>query len=106
MEAVFAHQHGRHSMSHLARLGWLKQDNAIKSCFGAYRSLMTASLVARYLESEDSGNVSTFESFMPMSDVIATLIYRKLVKVERTIISNLSGPSQKLLIQVPDQPKL
>ena len=105
VEAVFAHQYGRHSMSHLARLDWLKHDNVIKSCFGAYRSLMTASLVARYLESDESGNVSTFESFMPMSDVIATMVYGKLVKVERTILSNLSGPSQKLLHRVLELPK-
>ncbi len=105
VEAVFAYQYGRHSNSHAARLDWLKHDNAIKSCFGAYRSLMTASLVARYLESDQSGDVSTFESYMPMSDVIAKLVHGQLVKVERTIFTNLSGPSQKLLIRIPEQPK-
>ena len=100
VEAVFAHQYGRHSMSHLARLGWLKEDTAIRSCFGAYRSLMTGSLVARYLDSDESGGVSTFESFMPLSEVIAKLVYGKLVKVEKTIITNLSGEAQKQLIRV------
>ena len=105
VEAVFAYKHSRHSNSHTERLGWLKIDHAIGSCFGAYRSLMNASLVARYLDSGESGGVSTFESFMPLNDVIATLVYGKLVKVERTILSNLSGPSQKLLHRVLELPK-
>ena len=41
------------------------------------------------------------DSVTPGSDVKRALINGKLVKLERTIIPNLSGPSQKLLIRVP-----
>ncbi len=105
MEAVFANKHRQHSTAHSMRQNWLKTDNFIKGCYGAYFSLKTASLVARYLEADGTGKNPTFESFMPMDDVIEKLVYGKLVKVEGMIISHLSTASQKLLVRVPEKPK-
>jgi hypothetical protein len=91
VEAVLFRTHpARHGLDHPTRNQLLKARR-YQHLYKNYRPLYTASLVARYLESSESGEVGAFAEYMSAERVRDYLVNHCLRQVERSA-ENLIGP--------------
>src|SRR5207253_1175861 len=67
-EAIFVTDFGKHSTSHSDREATLKMTR-YSHIFKDYSHLLTASRIARYLESSGSGHYKSFADFMDLEAV-------------------------------------
>ena len=98
VEALFAANMGRHSISHADREATLKTA-IFKNVWKDYSHLATASRVARYLEASNAGVFSNFADFMGEEDV-KRLVRKRLFGVEQRSLAFLSDPARNALMKV------
>lgn len=96
IEAVLFRTHPvKHGRDHPHRNQLLK-DRRYQHLYKHYRPLFAASLVARYLESEEAGEVGAFAEYMPAERVRDYLVNHCLRQVERSaeaFLGPLSPPA-------------
>lgn len=98
VEAVFAANMARHSISHADRQATLKTA-PFKNIWKDYSHLATASRVARYLEASDVGAFSSFSDFMDDDDV-KLLVRKRLFGVEQRSLAFLTNPAKSALLKI------
>ena len=98
VEAVFANSRMRPSCNHTDRLRRLKASAQFAPLFKHYRSLLSASCIARYLCDESSGKkYSRFTDYLPAEKVIEKMVDGRLRPVEQHSISLLSHSGARSL---------
>lgn len=89
VEAALACENpARHGMDHSARERLLKTDRRYQAIYRHYRPLYAASMVARYMED----NQTDFTSYLTPDQVIGTLLKYRLHEVEKSAMRKLKSP--------------
>lgn len=94
VEAVFAADLKRDSTSHTDREDTLK-INKYKKIFKDYTHLLTASRIARYLESRNDGKFNQFSDFMD-AQAVNRLVAQRLYGVEQNSLRFLTDNGKDL----------
>ena len=80
-----------HGIDHASRLDILKRANRYKKIYRHYRPLSQAATIARYLEVRGSRrSYSHFVQYMPMEQVVQTLLKCHLSAIEKSITGLLA----------------
>jgi hypothetical protein len=91
VEAAFACENPtRHGTDHPSRECILKSDKKYESIYRHYRVLYAASMVARYMQD----NETDFTSYLSPRQVIDTLLKHRLLEVEKSAAKKMRNPDQ------------
>ena len=97
-EAIFVTGFGKHSTSHSDREATLKMTR-YAHIFKDYSHLLTASRIARYLESSGKGQYKSFADYMDL-DAVKRLMANRLYRVEQNSLPFLSDSGRALLRKI------
>lgn len=102
VEAVFCNELKRNAHTHKRRLEMLKQPK-FKAIFPHYRTLWSASTIARYLHDHESQQgYQAFSDYCPPGDVIKRFVNKRLRAIEQNAVSMLSKNALALLQRIPE----
>ena len=107
VEAVFDANMRVHSTSHQMRLQTLKTPR-FQRIFRAYRPLLAASRIARYLEDHGPGGAGRFRTFtdhLTPDQVFDQLVYKRLYAVEQQSLTFLSDACKEALLKIVPPPR-
>ena len=91
VEAAFACENPvRHGTDHPSRERILKSDRKYESIYRHYRVLYAASMVARYMQD----NQTDFTSYLSPQQVIDTLLKHRLNEVEKSAAKKMANPDK------------
>jgi hypothetical protein len=101
-EAVFFTGFGKHSTSHSDREKTLKMRH-YAHIFKDYSHLLTASRIARYLQSDGVGRFNSFADYMDLA-AVKSLISKRLFGVEQKSLPFLSDRGRAQLKKISATP--
>lgn len=88
MEAMFDRNNGRHLTSHKDRDAYIRGSRQYSGFWNYYRTLQSASLVARYLSNANVG-YANFSDYLPPADMKPKLLDRYLAPLEKMAVQLL-----------------
>jgi hypothetical protein len=96
VDALLAHDHGRHFHDHRARFAALKRENRYLAIYRHFRPLYEASCVARYLQASGGRqDYHQFTDYVPADAVEAEILTARLAPLEKSARKLLSAPARR-----------